>query len=157
SAESDERTFRVADSGFAESPVPGPEGIFAIFVVDAETGRPVPLVEVASPHRVDETDNFGAVAFDDRDVLGTSAEFRFSAHGYRFAEPVRTLFAALGGSIVIPAVRTLAAERLYRIPGAGQYRHAVLLGLDSPMSHPLLNASVMGQDTALGVAFRERI
>ena len=49
------------------------------------------------------------------------------------------------------------AERLYRITGAGVYRDSVLLGKHVPTKAPVLNGSVLGQDSVNAIPYKNRI
>ena len=69
----------------AESPPPGPVQAFAIEVVDEQTGRGVPMVELQTTSSVRYyTDSAGLVAFDEPGLMGKKVFFGVSAHGYEF-------------------------------------------------------------------------
>src|ERR671921_2793975 len=69
----------------AESPVPEPGRYFAIEVVDEQTGRGVPMVELQTTSSVRYyTDSGGLVAFDEPGLMGKKVFFGVSAHGYEF-------------------------------------------------------------------------
>ena len=58
---------------------------FAITVVDADTGRGVPLVELRTVHGVRYyTDSNGVVAFREPGLMGRTVFFHVRSHGYEF-------------------------------------------------------------------------
>src|SRR5438067_1532697 len=58
---------------------------FAIEVVDDQTGRGVPLVELTTTSGVTYvTDSAGLVAFDDPGLIGQRVFFHVKSHGYEF-------------------------------------------------------------------------
>src|SRR4029453_4034329 len=61
---------------------PAAAQLFAIRVVDAQTGRGVPLVEGRSPSRTFVTDSAGVVAYDEEGAMGSTVPFAVSSHGY---------------------------------------------------------------------------
>jgi len=130
-----------------------PGDYFRITVVDQDTGRGVPLVELRTVNEVRfYTDSNGIVAVGDPELMGQKVFFRVTSPGYQFPADnmgYRGLVAAVtpGGSVVIQIKRDNIAERLYRITGAGIYRDSVLTGQQAPLRQPLLNGQVMGQDT----------
>lgn len=126
---------------------------FEIQVVDAETGRGVPLVELETTDKVRFiTDSAGRVALSDPTYENRTVFFHTRSYGYEFAKDglglvgVRVKMAA-GGREVIKARRVNLAERLYRSTGAGIYRDSIMLGHAAPIAQPLLNAEVAGQDS----------
>lgn len=136
---------------------------FAIEVVDADTGRGVPLVELRTVNELRfVTDNAGRVAFDEPGLLGEEVFFFVRSHGYEMAADgfgfrgVR-LKTAAGASSTIRLQRKNVAERLYRITGAGQYADTRRLGLAAPVREPLLNGRVLGQDSVLTAVYRGRV
>jgi hypothetical protein len=136
---------------------------FGIRVVDDQTGRGVPLVELKTVHKVSYwTDSNGWVAFDEPGLLGQEVFFHVSSPGYSFPkdgfgyEGIR-LKTRRGGQATLKLHRTNIAERLYRVTGAGIYRDTVLLGQRSPLREPLLNAQVLGQDTVIVAPYRGKL
>lgn len=135
-----------------------PEGSarFRIRVIDAVTGRGIPMAEVRSPASVDYTDSAGLLAFYDLDRIGQTVRFDVSSQGY--APAVSTdLRATPGTEATVRLQRTNLAERLYRITGAGIYRESAILGAAAPTMRPLLNGDVMGQDSTLSALYRGRV
>jgi MYXO-CTERM domain-containing protein len=126
-----------------------PEVPFDLHVVDAATLRGIPLVRVVGPTGELWTDNAGHVAVRDPGLLDTEVTFTFPAlHGYREGAAL-TLTPTAGGSATVELARDNVSERLYRITGRGAWRDSVLLGLPTPVSNPVANGRVMGQDTIL--------
>lgn len=147
----------------AASPAAAGPRPFAIRVVDRATRRGVPLVELTTVHNVTYvTDSAGRIAFDEPGLLGRRVFFFVRSHGYRAAKDAFgyegvALDTRPGGSATVEVDRTDVAERLYRITGAGIYRDTVLLGEKPPIAQPLLNAGVLGQDSAQATVFGGRI
>src|SRR3954469_21754151 len=64
-----------------------PTSYFGIEVVDEQTGRGVPMVELqATSSARYYTDSAGLVAFDEPGLAGKRVFFGVSAHGYEFAK-----------------------------------------------------------------------
>ncbi len=144
----------------APAPATQPSRYFAIEVVDDQTGRGVPMVELKTVDNVRYyTDSAGLAAVDEPALVGHSAYFGVSSHGYEFPADgfgnrgVR-LDVRPGGWARVAIHRVNVAERLYRITGAGIYRDSVLLGRPVPIREPLLNAQVVGQDSAQTAVYR---
>jgi len=126
-----------------------------IAVVDEETGRGVPLVELKTTNDVRYyTDSNGILAFFEPDLMGKEVFFYVKSHGYEFTEKLdedvgKILKATRGGSAVLKIRRVNVAERLYRVTGEGIYRDSVLVGHPVPIKQQLLNGKVMGQDSVV--------
>lgn len=142
---------------------PDPGVFFAIEVVDEQTGRGVPLVELQTTSATRYyTDSNGLVAFHEPGLMGKKVYFSVAAHGYEypadgFGIRGQALDVKPGGSARLKIKRLNIAERLYRITGQGIYRDTVLLGRKAPIAHPLLNSQVTGQDSVLTALYRDRI
>ncbi len=135
---------------------------FAIRVVDAATGRGVPLVELKTPHEIRYyTDSAGRVAVREPGLMGERVFFKVRSPGYRM--PKNGWFRGFrvrltpGGSKTVEIHRAQPAQRLYRVTGAGIYRDTVLLGKATPVEHPLLNAGVAGQDSVVNTIYRGKL
>jgi hypothetical protein len=136
---------------------------FKIAVVDQETGRGVPLVELRT---VDQTcyvtDSAGLVAFQEPGLMDRTVFFSVRSHGYEYpadgfgCRGVK-LKPTPGGNATIKLKRLNVAERLYRITGAGIYRDSMLLGLPAPTARPTLNGEVVGQDSAQAAVYRDKL
>jgi hypothetical protein len=145
------------------APRAGADPPFGIRVVDADTGRGVPLIELRTTHAVRYyTDSAGWVAFEEPGLLGREVYFHVSGHGYEHAADGFNyrgvaLRAEPGGRAEIRVRRVNIAERLYRVTGGGIYRDSLLLGEQAPTSQPALNGLVCGQDSVLTAPYRGRI
>ncbi len=143
--------------GAAENPY------FQIKVVDDQTGRGVPLVELETVNHLRfYTDSAGVVAFLEPGLMNRDVFFHVRSHGYEFAKDGfgyagKTLAVKPGGSVELKIKRLNIAERLYRVTGEGIYRDTVLLGGRAPLAEPLLNAQVAGQDSVMVVPYRGKI
>lgn len=140
-----------------------PDEYFAIEVVDAETGRGVPLVELRTTNAVRyTTDSAGLIAFHEPGLMGRDVFFHISSHGYEFPADGfgmhgKAVHTTPGGSVQLKVKRINLAERLYRVTGQGIYRDTVLLGREAPIREPVLNARVTGQDSILNAIYRGRL
>jgi hypothetical protein len=146
--------------GRAADPELPPARPFAIEVVDEQTGRGVPMVELQATNSARYyTDSAGLVAFDEPGLMDRKVFFGVAAHGYEFPPDgfgIRgvVLETRPGGSARLKIKRINIAERLYRITGSGLYRDSVRLGRRPPVAEPLLNAQVTGQDGTLTALYR---
>jgi hypothetical protein len=141
----------------------GEADCFRIQVVDAETGRGVPLVELRTVNDLRYfTDSQGIVAFDEPGLLGHEVFFHVKSHGYEFPKDGfgfsgKALKTSAGGSVKLPIRRINLAERLYRITGAGIYAESAKAGLAAPTREPVLNGQVLGSDTVLHAPYRGKL
>lgn len=144
-------------------PVPQPGDYFGIEVVDEQTGRGVPMVELKTTSSVSYyTDSNGLIAFYEPGMMNRDVWFTISSDGYEFPEDG---FGERGVKLrtqpgVISRVkikRINIAERLYRITGEGIYRDTVLLGRQPPLVLPALNADVTGQDSVLNAIYHGKL
>ena len=140
-----------------------PGDYFRISVVDADTGRGVPLVELTTTHQVRYvSDSNGVVAVGDPELFGQKIYFSIKSHGYEvpkdgFGNRGLALDVKAGGQGQIKIKRINIAQRLYRITGAGIYRDSILTGVPVPLKQPLLNGLVMGQDTVEATLYKGKI
>jgi hypothetical protein len=136
---------------------------FGIRIVDRETGRGVPLIELETTFRSRYvSDSAGWIAFYEPGLMGQ--EFWFSVSGDGYAHPADgfgyrglRLTTTPGGRATIMVDRVNPSERLYRLTGVGIYRDSRLLDEPAPLAAPLVNAQVAGQDSALAHRYRGRI
>ena len=132
---------------------------FAIQVVDDQTGRGVPLVELQTTSMVSYyTDSNGLIAFDEPGLMNRKVWFSVDSPGYEYPADfigIRgiVLESKPGGNATIKIKRLNIAERLYRVTGQGIYRDTVMLGRKAPIAEPLLNAQVTGQDSVLNAVY----
>lgn len=109
-----------------------------IRVVEQESGKPVPLVELVTTHNVRfVTDNAGIIAFDLPELMGKQTWFRVEGHGYEVPEdgfgyrgvklkPTR------GGELEIEVQRTMIARRIGRLTGGGRFAESCRTGFSAP-------------------------
>ena len=136
---------------------------FEIQVLDEQTGRGVPLVELKTVNEITYyTDNTGRLAFYEPGLMGQKVYFHIQSHGYEmpadgFGFRGKALDIQAGGQAVIKLKRSNIAERLYRVTGAGQYRDTLLLGHPTPLKHPALNGLVMGSDSVVNTLYQGKL
>lgn len=140
-----------------------PDEYFGIRVVDEQTGRGVPLVELETVnHLCWVTDSGGWVAIHEPELMGQTVYFFIRSHGYVFPQdgfrfagvalPVRA-----GHRVTVQIKRVNVAERLYRMTGEGIYRDSALLGETTPLAKPPGQGLVAGQDSAFAEPYRGKI
>jgi len=136
---------------------------FTIQVVDRQTERGVPLVELRTTNNIRHvTDSHGIVAFHEPGLMDREVFFFVESHGYEFPKDGfgfrgARLRTTPGTSAVIQIDRLNVAERLYRVTGQGIYRDSVLGGRPVPLKEPVLNGQVMGQDSVDTCIYRGRL
>ena len=152
--------LRLGALGQAESP---PSAWFAIRVVDEETGRGIPLVELETVNHLRfYTDSNGTAAFHEPGLMERQIFFHVHSHGYEYPKDdfgyrgVR-LKTIPGSEAVLKLKRLNIAERLYRVTGAGIYRDSRLLGRSAPIKRPLLNGLVFGSDSVVTAVYRGKL
>ncbi|HEX42225.1 MAG TPA: hypothetical protein ENN81_09215, partial [Phycisphaerales bacterium] len=140
-----------------------PGDYFKITVVDSQTKRGVPLVELRTTNSIRYwTDSNGIVAVNEPGLMGQRVFFTVFSHGYEypkdgFGSVGKALLVEPGGSAVIEIKRTNIAHRLYRITGQGIYRDSILTGTPTPLKNPVINGLVMGQDSVFTVVYGGRL
>jgi hypothetical protein len=136
---------------------------FEIQVVDDQTHRGIPLVELETVNHLRYvTDSAGRVAFFEPGLMGQPVYFFVRSHGYEhpkdgFGNAGQRLTPAAGTKAIIRLKRHNIAERLYRLTGEGIYRDSVLLGEPTPLAAPLGSGQVAGQDSAFAVPYRGQL
>jgi hypothetical protein len=136
---------------------------FFLQVIDDATGRGVPLVELTTvSHLRLYTDSDGIAAIDDPALAGRRVFFNVASPGYEFSADGygmrgRAVDVTPGKHETFKIHRLNIAQRLYRITGEGIYRDSVLAARPVPIKQPLLNAQVVGQDSAFAVPYRGKI
>jgi hypothetical protein len=147
----------------ASTRIQAAQGLYGIEVVDGQTGRGVPMVELSttSGERF-ITDSNGLIALNAPELMGRRTWFSVASHGYEFAADGfgfrgKQLTPKAGESTTLAIKRLNIAERLYRVTGAGIYRDTVALGRPSPIDEPLLNAEITGQDSVLATPYKGKI
>jgi hypothetical protein len=148
---------------FAADAAPRADKYFLITVVDEQTGRGVPLVELRTTNNLRYyTDSNGVVAFHEPGLMDQTVFFHVQSHGYEFPKDGfgfrgEALRVTEGGSAKLAIKRLNIAERLYRVTGAGIYADSVLVGEKPPIRQPLLNAQVMGSDSVVNAVYRGKL
>ncbi len=143
----------------ASTPAAVGEAYFQIRVVDEETGRGVPLVELETVNNLRYvTDSAGRVAFFEPGLMNQDVFFHVKSHGYEFPRDGfgyrgTALKTTPGQAAELKIRRVNIAQRLYRITGAGIYRDSVLLGEPTPIRQPVLNGLVIGSDSVINATF----
>ncbi len=138
----------------------GPREYFKIVVVDEQTERGVPLVELKTVNGIClYTDSNGVVAFNEPGLMGRDVFFFVKSHGYEFPKDGfgmtgKSLHAVAGGSATLKIKRVNIAERLYRITGGGIYRDSILTDNPVLIQEPVLNGDVLGQDSVQNVVYK---
>ncbi len=136
---------------------------FEIQVIDAETARGVPLVQLRTVNELRFfTDSAGYVAINSPELLEQEVFFHVTSHGYEFAKDKfgyrgKKLKLVAGGKAKLQVKRINIAERLYRMTGAGIYRDSLLLGKKPPIENPLLNGQVFGSDSVVNSVYHGQI
>lgn len=136
---------------------------FVVTVIDDQTGRGIPLVELRTTNeQVFLTDNQGVVALIEPGLMGQRVFFHVRSHGYEvpadgFGFRGKALQVEEGGSAELRVRRVNIAERLYRVTGSDLYRDSVLAGRDVPIRRPLLNAQVFGSDSVVNGIYRGKL
>jgi len=136
---------------------------FKIQVVDRQTGRGVPLVELRTVNNIRYfTDSSGIVAFYEPGLMDRDVFFFVESHGYEFPKDGfgfqgTRLKTSQGENAVIKIDRLNIAERLYRITGQGIYRDSILTGHPVPLQNPVLNGQVTGQDSVYTCIYHGRL
>ena len=140
-----------------------PSQYFAIKVVDEETNRGVPLIQLETVnYRRYWTDSNGLVAFYEPGLMDQQVFFHVSGHGYEYPQDgfgyrgVK-LQVTSGGKAEIRVKRLNLAERLYRITGQGIYRDSLKLDRPAPPHSEPLKAQVLGSDSVVNVVYGDHI
>ena len=128
---------------------------FQIRIVDEQTGRGVPLVELRTTNHISSwTDSNGIVAWNEPGLMDGDVYFAIQSPGYKFPGAGKVLRVASGGRVELRIERLNVAERLYRVTGQGIYRDSLLTGYPVPLRAPALNGMVMGQDGVRAAIYR---
>jgi hypothetical protein len=136
---------------------------FKVIVVDEETGRGVPMVEMKSTNSVRYyTDNNGIIAFYEPGLMDRKVYFSINSPGYEypndfFGNPGKAFKVTKGDSVLIKIKRINVAERLYRYTGEGLYHHSMRIGHPIPVKQPALNAEVTGLDATMALPYKGKI
>jgi hypothetical protein len=127
------------------APVPPPSSCFGVRAIDRLTRRGIPLVLMKTLEETFVSDSQGFVADCRPDHADKLVAFAVSSDGYSLASGSASLQVTPGQVAVLELDRQNVAERLYRVTGEGIYRDSLLLGLTTPLAHPVIDGLVMGQ------------
>lgn len=136
---------------------------FTIIVVDENTGRGVPLVELKTTNSlIYYTDSKGVIAFYEPGLMNKKVYFHIFSDGYEYPKDGLSnrgvvLTPTSGRADTIRIKRNNIAERLYRTTGEGIYDESVKVGLPVPTKNPFSNGRVMGQDSYVEVLYKGKI
>ena len=136
---------------------------FCIKVVDDETDRGVPLVELKTVNNIRYyTDSAGIVAFSEPGLMNQTVFFHVKSHGYEYPKDGfgyrgTRLNITPGGEATLKIKRINLAQRLYRVTGAGIYRDSILVGAPVPIKQPVLNGQVFGSDSVVNTIYKGKI
>ncbi|MBN2377520.1 MAG: hypothetical protein JXD22_14055 [Sedimentisphaerales bacterium] len=136
---------------------------FQIKVVDEQTGRGVPLIELKTTNLISYfTDSHGTIAFYEPGLMNREVFFFISGHGYEYPKDGfgfrgKRILLKPGNSATIKVKRINIAERLYRITGQGIYRDSVILGNPVPLNNPVINGLVTGQDSVQTCWYKDKL
>jgi hypothetical protein len=136
---------------------------FKITVVDDQTGRGVPLVELRTVNELRYyTDSNGVVAFLEPGLMDQKVFFYVQSHGYEYPKDGfgfrgKALEVKEGGEAKLRIKRLNIAERLYRVTGGGIYADSVLVGQKVPLRKPILNGDVLGSDSVLNAIYHGKL
>lgn len=137
---------------------------FEIEVVDEQTGRGVPMVELETNNGISHwTDSNGLIAFNEPGLMnGPEVWFHVASDGYSYPKDgfgnagVR-LKPRAGGFAQVKVKRENVAERMYRITGQGIYRDTTLLGRKAPIAQANLNGEILGQDSVITAIYNGKL
>lgn len=130
-----------------------------IRVVDAESGSPVPMVELTTTHHVSFfTDNAGLVAFDLPELMGQETWISVAADGYEvaadgFGSRGFRLTPAPGGGHEVRVTRTIVARRLGRLTGGGLFGESQKLGEHTDWRE----SGILGSDSVQNATYRGKM
>jgi hypothetical protein len=136
---------------------------FVIEVLDQQTGRGVPMVELRTTSQIRlYTDSNGLAAFYEPGLMNRKVFFFVESSGYEFpADGLGNRGIALdarpGRTATLRIKRLNIAQRLYRLTGQGIYRDSVIAGRKVPVQEPLLNGGVCGQDSINNCLYQKKL
>lgn len=127
-----------------------------IQIVEQGTGWPVPLVELRTTHHARfVSDNAGIIAFDLPELMERETWFEVHGHGYEvkadgFGQRGVRLTPEPGKTLRVEVKRTIIAQRIGRLTGAGLFAESQKLGLESGWRE----SGIVGQDTVQNTVHR---
>ncbi len=136
---------------------------FQITVIDSESKRGIPLVELETVNQIlYVTDSNGIAAINEPGLMNQEVYFFIRSHGYEY--PVdgfgfkgKKIKVTHGGKVTLEMKRVNIAERLYRVTGGGIYRDSLLTGAAVPTLQPVLNGRVLGSDSVVNAQYKNRM
>ena len=140
-----------------------PADVFVIEVVDDQTRRGVPLVELETiAHQRFVTDSAGRAVVTDLDLMGRKVFFTVRSHGYQFAKDgfgyEGKMLKVIGGQqATLTMTRRNIAERLYRATGSGIYIDSVRAGFLPAESATRLRGDVVGCDSVMTAEYQDKL
>jgi len=156
-------SWAICDEQESSTNIDSSRKYFKIQVVDKQTGRGVPLVELRTTNNIRYfTDSHGIVAFNEPGLMDMEVFFFVESHGYEFPKDGfgmqgTRLKTVPSESAIIKINRINIAERLYRVTGQGIYRDSILTGHPVPLQNPALNGQVIGQDSVYTCLYQDRL
>lgn len=136
---------------------------FQIRVIDQETQRGIPLVELQTVNQIlYVTDSNGIAAINEPGLTNQETYFHIRSHGYEypkdgFGNAGKKLKVVSGGKAILKMKRVNLAKRLYRVTGGGIYRDSLLVDVPVPLKQPVLNGRVLGSDSVVNSIFKNRV
>lgn len=130
-----------------------------IQIVEERTGWPVPLVELRTTHHARfVSDNAGNIAFDLPELMGRETWFEVHGHGYEvkadgFGLRGVRLTPEPGKTLRVEVKRTILAQRIGRLTGAGLFAESQKLGLPGDWRE----SGIVGQDSVQNVVHRGKL
>ncbi len=130
-----------------------------IEIVEQGSGWPVPLVELRTTHQVRlVSDNAGVIAFDLPELMGRETWFEVHGHGYEvkadgFGMRGVKLRPEPGQTLRVEVRRTIIAQRVGRLTGAGIFAESQKLGLEVDWKE----SGLVGQDTVQNAVHRGKL
>lgn len=135
-----------------------PAAVCRIDVVEKGTDWPVTLVELRTinEHRF-VTDNAGIIVVDQPELMGREVFFHVDGHGYEvdtdgFGYRGVRLTPRPGATLRVEVSRTIIAQRLGRLTGAGLFANAQRIGQEKEWSE----SGVVGSDSVQTALYRGR-
>ena len=138
-------------------------GVFYFKIIDENTNRGLPLVELKTRSSVAfYSDNNGVISITDPTYLNREVYFTISSPGYSFpldffGNPGQTFHLTPGQNITLKMSRQNIAERMYRMTGEGLYHQSVVAGLPVPKDLPFIDADLTGIDATMARVYKDKI
>jgi hypothetical protein len=129
-----------------------------IEVVEKGSDWPVPLIELRTTNNLRfVTDNAGIIVIDQPELMGREVFFHVEGHGYEvpadgFGYRGVRLTPRAGATLHVEVDRTIIAQRLGRLTGAGQFANAQRVGQETEWRE----SGVVGSDSVQTAVYRGR-